>query len=295
MPGANGQPGRQPIGVDLAADERERQYSPSSRLPDGDFGPFIDEYRRRSDAARDSQPTITLDYGPKPSNTVDIAIPTPASAPGAPLDGPLPIHVFIHGGYWQELSKHESFFLARESANRGHALAAVDYTLAPDATLDEIVDECCAAIAAIRVAAAGHGLDPQALIVSGSSAGAHLAAMATLRLAATDRPAGLILVSGVYRLEPLIGTTINDAVGLDQTTARALSPLAHPVDGFPPTIVAYGDDETEEFKRQSRAMVDALTAAGVAVSEVEVPDRNHFDVVFDIEPDLVDLLERLMG
>ena len=119
--------------------------------------------------------------------------------------------------------------------------------------------------------------------------------MATLRLEPDERPDGLILVSGIYRLNPLIGTSINDAVGLDEASAVALSPLAHPLGGYPPTVVAYGDDETDEFKRQSRAMVDALTDAGVVVSEVELPGRNHFDVVFDIASDLLDILERLTG
>ena len=289
------EPERHPRGVELSVAERELEYAPSSRLTDGDFGPFVEQYAARSEAARRSLPVRTIDYGPGPANTIDLTIPDRASAPGAPLDGPLPIHVFLHGGYWQELSKRESLFLGREDGNRGVALAAVDYTLAPAASLDAIVDECCAAVRAIRAVADDHGLDPDALVLSGSSAGAHLAAMTTLRLPAGERPAGLILVSGIYLLEPLVGTTINEAVGLDRSSAVALSPLTHPLDGFPPTVVAYGDDETDEFKRQSRALVDALTETGVKVSEVELPGRNHFDVVFDIVPDLTDILERLTG
>ncbi len=295
MPDTSDQPDRQPRGVDLDLPEREREYSPSSRLHDGDFSPFITEYIDRSDAARRQHHLTTITYGSAPSNTIDLLTPDPSTNPGAPTDGLRPIHVFIHGGYWQELSKHESLFAAREVLNQGIALAAVDYTLAPEATLDAIVDECCAAIQAIRRTASDHGLDAEAMTVSGSSAGAHLAAMATLRLPPEDRPNSLILLSGIYLLEPLIGTTINDAVGLDQASARTLSPLLQDLRGFPPSVVAYGDDETDEFKRQSRALVDALTGVGVAVSEVEVPNRNHFDVVFDLNPFLTDILDRLAG
>lgn len=286
---------RSPRGLELDLSEREREYSPSSRLDDGDFSPFIAAYADRSETARRQHEVTTITYGSAPSNTVDLLTPHPASNPGAPVDGLRPIHVFIHGGYWQQLSKHESLFSARDFLNQGIALAAVDYTLAPEATLDQIVDECCAAIEAVRLAAPDHGLDPDAMTISGSSAGAHLAAMATLRLPAEARPRSLILLSGVYLLEPLIGTTINEAVGLDETSARSLSPLLHDLEGFPPSVVAYGDNETDEFKRQSRALVDALTEAGIAVSEVEVPDRNHFDVVFDLNPRLTDILDLLAG
>lgn len=288
-------PQRVPKGLALDAVTREREYSPSSRLDDGDFSPFIEAYASRSDAARRDHPVQTIAYGPAPTMTVDLLVPDAARNPGAPTDGPRPIHAFIHGGYWQELSKQESLFSAREFLNQGIALAAIDYTLAPDATVDQIVDECCAALQAIRSSAGNHGLDADAITVSGSSAGAHLAAMATLRLPAQDRPRGLILLSGIYLLEPLIDTSINEALGLDPATARSLSPLLHQLDGLPPTIVAYGDDETDEFKRQSRALVDALTAAGVAVSEVELPGRNHFDVVFDLTPQLTDFLDQLTG
>ncbi len=276
----------------LSDEEREREYSPSSRV-EGDIGPFISAYVELSNEARAaceaSGNRITeVRYGAAPSQTVDLVVPTPA-------EELTPLDVFIHGGYWQALSKHESFFAAREIVHRGTVLAAVDYTLAPAATLEDIVDECCIAIRAVRDAASQFDLDIDAMTISGSSAGAHLAAMTTLRLDPGERPRGLILLSGVYLLEPLIGTSINEAVGLDAPTARSLSPLLFPLDGLPPTVIAYGDDETDEFKRQSQAMVDALTEAGVPVSEVELPDRNHFDVVFDLAPELTDILEMLTG
>jgi arylformamidase len=273
----------------LTASQRELEYSPSSRLPDRDLGPFLERYRSLSDAARRSIPPVTIRYGSGSSNTIDLALPGRPSLDTAAT----PIHVFVHGGYWQELSKLDSYFLAPACVDRGVALAAVDYTLAPTATIDRIVSECRSAIRTLRSVAADHGLDPSTMIVSGSSAGAHLATMATLGLAPSERPAGLILVSGIYLLDPLIDTSINDAIDLDRAAADRLSPLSHDLRGLPPAVVAHGDDETDEFKRQSRAMVDALTGADVPVTEVQVADRNHFDVVFDIVPALTEVLAAL--
>lgn len=282
---------RLPRGVALGDDEREREYSPSTRLPDRNLTPYLQRYADDSaDARRQSPPTV-LRYGSRPANTIDLFRP-PTIGSTAPGDH-IPLHVFIHGGYWQQLSSAESSFLAPACLARGQAFAAVDYTLAPEASLDEIVDECRAAIRTVRDQANDLGLDPSAITVSGSSAGAHLAAMATLGLRKTERPFGLVLASGIYLLEPLIGTTINDAVGLDRDSAVANSPLLGDLGDFPPTVVAWGDDETDEFKRQSRALVDRLRQAGTPTAEIEVGGRNHFDVVFDIVPDLTDALDQL--
>ena len=276
---------RTPQWSTLDAANRERQYSPSSML-DGSIEPFIDAYRQRSaEAYTLADDVVTVSYGPKDSNTIDIARPT-----GNFDGGPVPLHVFIHGGYWQELGKADSFFLAPDCLANGHAFAAVDYTLAPHASIEEIVDECVDALSTLQDQGPELGLDPTAIVVSGSSAGAHLAAMATLRLPASQRPAGLILMSGIYQLEPLVGTYINDAVAMTVPEARHVSPLDHDVTGFPPAVVAFGDNETDEFKRQSRALVDRLKSTNHSVAEVEVAGRNHFDVVFDTISLLVPLL-----
>jgi arylformamidase len=257
--------------------DRAVAYSPSSMI-DGDLGPFIAAYAAQSAAARAACPAMrTLTYGAQATQTLDIVLPEGA--------GPHPLHVFIHGGYWQELSKKESLFAAPETLARGIGFAALDYTLAPQATLREIVDEVVNALSFLRRRAADLGIDPECIVVSGSSAGAHLAAMATLRLAPADRPAGLILLSGVYDLRPLLGTYINDAVGMDARTASDLSPALHDLAGFPPSLVAWGAIETDEFKRQSLHFADLLVQAGCPAQTLQVAGRNHFDIVHDIAND----------
>ncbi|MEM9745758.1 MAG: alpha/beta hydrolase [Actinomycetota bacterium] len=267
--------------------ERERAYSPSSVLPDGDYGPFVAAYRRESDEAwtrvraTAGATTVVLPYGDRESQTIDVAVPAAAGTPVGSADaGAPPLLAFIHGGYWQELSKLDSRFAAADCVDRGWAFAAIDYTLAPDATVDEIVDECRRAMRSLHAAADELGVDPGRIVVSGSSAGAHLAAMAALDpVAPAGHLAAAVLLSGVYELEPLIGTSIDEAVALDVETAHRLSPLRADLDGFPPTLVVHGENETTEFVAQSHAMADALRLVDVPVSTLEIPDRNHFDVV----------------
>jgi len=201
--------------------------------------------------------------------------------------------VFFHGGYWQELSKRESAFAAPHCLAHGIAYAAIDYTLAPQATLDEIVVECRAAFSWLAGNGATVGIDPGRLFVAGSSAGAHLAAMVALTAPTVVK--GAVLVSGVYDLAPLIGTSIDEALRLDATTAARNSPLGLPLKGFPPSLVCWGEIETESFKRQSRTFAQTLRDAGARSEDFEIAGRNHFDVILDLADPATELGQRTLG
>jgi arylformamidase len=265
----------------LDAGAREREYSPSSCIG-GDYRPFVAAYAERSAKVRSRTPgQLDLRYGARAAQRLDLFMPRRAAADAAGERPPL--LVFIHGGYWQELSKQESAFAAADCVAQGIAFAAIDYTLAPQASVADIVVECRAALSWLHGHAATLGFDAGRIVVAGSSAGAHLAAMTAL-----PAPAGAgfvkaaVLVSGIYELEPLIGTSINAAVGLTPESARSLSPALRDLRGFPPAIVCWGAVETAEFKRQSRDFAARLERAGTACQVFEVPQRNHFDVILDL-------------
>lgn len=280
--------------------QRERAYSPSSCLADGDYRPFVDQYRLASDRVRErleraGVTTSVIGYGPSETQTIDVVVPPDTGGSpdlgGTTADQSVPVVVFFHGGYWQELSKLDSFFPAWDCVARGWAYAAVDYTLAPDATLDDIVDECRRAVLALGNSAEALGLDRSRFHLAGSSAGAHLAAMTALTAPVNAEPAiaGVVLVSGIYELEPLLTTSINDRLGLDAAAAGRNSPLRLDLAGFPPAVLAYGDNETEEFKAQTDVLARRLRDAGVPATAIEVQNRNHFDVVLAIAEPGVDL------
>jgi arylformamidase len=158
----------------------------------------------------------------------------------------------------------------------GLAYAVIDYTLAPKARVPEIVDECVQALCHMHANAGSLGFDAHRITVAGSSAGAHLAAMAALRC---DFVQAAILVSGIYELEPLIHTSINAALSLDALNAQIISPQAQDLSNFPPCVMAYGEHETKQFKQQSQAFSSAIACP---VKPIEIAQRNHFDVVLDL-------------
>jgi arylformamidase len=204
--------------------------------------------------------------------------------PAAHADAPLLL--FIHGGYWQELSKNESLFAAPDCVRNGIAYAAMNYTLAPKARLDKIVEQCRRAVAYFHREARALGFDPRRLYVAGSSAGAHLAAMLLVggwqgQLGLSDNcVAGATLLSGIYDIEPLIGTYIDAALRLTGRDTELLSPMRLPPGSGLPVIIAWGEHETSEFKRQSRAYASRMSTAGFRVTAFEAAEANHFDIVF---------------
>ena len=266
---------------ELENSEIEREYSPSSTIG-GDYLPYINEYIRESNLVKESYGVIPCAYGPLKTNTLDLILPRNLT------DGaPVPLIVFVHGGYWQELSKKESLFLGKQILEEGYAFAAIDYSLCPSVKIEQIVDECRMALSWLKSAGSSYGFDSEKIILTGSSAGAHLSAMCSLTdnhesRSASYIPAATVLVSGIYELEPLIHTSINDALQMSKDSAIILSPLFKSLKFFPQTLITWGENETDEFKYQSEAFAQNLMDYGILVETCEVIGKNHFDIILDL-------------
>ncbi len=246
----------------IIVSDLEQEYSPSSRVG-GSSQPFVDDYLARSAVARAA-------LGPWVQTLADGTEFVPAD-PGAPL------LVFVHGGYWQALSAAASLYLAPGALAQGWSYAAVEYPSAPAGTLPAMVEACAAALAALGA------LGPhREVVVAGHSAGAHLTAMVALAAVPTLTVDRVVLLSGVFDLRPLVHTTVNEPLQLDEASAAALSPALLPVASTTPTLVAWGDNETDAFKAQSHVMAARLRLAGAGVTELERSPRHHFDIVDDL-------------
>jgi arylformamidase len=257
--------------------ELARQYSPRGTVPDVDR--LLRDYRSQSTPMYALPHLHDVAYGPHPDERLDLF-----PVPGRP-DAPL--FVFVHGGYWRALAKEDSVFMAKNFTERGIAVAAINYQLAPQARLEDIVAQCRRALAWLYLNGAAQGVGVDRIVLAGSSAGAHLAAM----LLAPGWQSGLglpedvvkaaALVSGLYDLAPVQQTQPNAWLNLDAQQALALSPMQ----ALPPAstrlLVATAALDTDEFKRQSLLYAAACQQRGCAVQYLEVPQRNHFDVILD--------------
>ena len=270
----------------MTAIDHEAEYNNRIRIPD--YLEIVERWRTVSAAWRGAAGgELDLPYGPGERQRYDLF---PAGVPGAPLV------VHIHGGYWQLGSRQDTAFVARAFNAAGIDVAIPSYSLCPSATVLQIIDELRACAAALwqrthtRPIAIGH------------SAGGHLTAalLATDWRAVPGVPADLVragcAISGVFELAPLIPTTMNRALQLDDALASAASPALWPPPPPGRTLVAaVGAEETPEFHRQSRALVEAWARAGVATEYLPVPGVHHFSVVDELtRPDSV-LFRRIVA
>ncbi|MGI9479900.1 MAG: alpha/beta hydrolase, partial [Hyphomicrobiaceae bacterium] len=116
---------------DYAADELEYHYNPRVTTPDSDR---YAEARLESNAAAcaDAGRSADIAYGAGDLRTLDIYRP-------AGGDGPFPVHVFIHGGYWRARVKEDFAYVGKALADNGLLGVVINYPLCPAVTLDEVV------------------------------------------------------------------------------------------------------------------------------------------------------------
>lgn len=267
----------------------EREYSPSSCIDD--IMVFIQQYidlsQQALNFAQNSHSVITnLPYGESTDEVLDLFLPVDTSNFKSKL------HVYIHGGYWQELTKNESSFAATNFQKNGYHFAVINYSLAPKASLSEIVDQCRQAIVFLYQQADKYGYDKNEIYLSGSSAGGHLAMMMALTdwskylAIGSNIIKGICAVSGIYDLTPIALTYINEPLKLSPLEIKENSPLLLNFSceslANCQIILAYGDNETIEFKRQTTALKDYLTNQNSSVLCAEITDRNHFNVILDL-------------
>jgi arylformamidase len=194
-----------------------------------------------------------------------------------------PCVVFIHGGYWRALGRGHSAFMAPMLAEKGIACAVPDYRLAPGASITEIISDCRRAIAWLWHNAAELGIDRDRILVTGSSAGGHLAAAMAQpgwqkALGLPEQPlAACLPVSGLFELAPLAACHIQDWMHFTPEELAA-SPMRHPPSGLQGALaLAAGAGEAAGFHRQSEAFAKATGWPVTAIA-----GRNHFDVILDL-------------
>jgi arylformamidase len=261
------------VARDADVSELDAEYSPSLIVPR--FRSILAEYRRLSEAAKRSlRCELNVRYGDAEGELLHHF---PPRRSGSPL------LVFVHGGHWQELSIDDSCFAAPALAQQDAGLVAVGYRLAPEGTLDAMVGSVAKALAWVVANAPALGGKPEAIHAAGSSAGAHLLAMAlsSAPSAASVRLAGVALLSGVYDLGLIRLSYVNDALGLTEADARRNSPIRFLPIRATEVLVAMGETETGEYRRQHDLLVGALhraNAPSTVVRSMVCRGRNHFDL-----------------
>jgi len=256
-------------------------YNNSAAVADSDR--WLERWCQRSDAVR-AMPGARLDvvYGSKERTRLDYFS---AGTSGAPL------FVFIHGGYWQRNSKDMFGFVAEGPRMHGIDVAVVGYTLAPEARLSQIVDEISQALSFLESNASVFGFDRDVMCVGGWSAGGHLAALSC------GHPGvrGALAISGIFDLEPIALTYINDRLRLDADEIATLSPAHLLRPDMAPLALAVGSDELPELKRQSASFQDIAETLGAPMTLQVLPGHHHFSILDELAAAEGALTRELLG
>jgi acetyl esterase/lipase len=253
-------------GLDRGA--RSAAYDNNAAFADV-VAPWRDALQSASAEWRRARPTgLDLAYGPAERNRWDLF---PAKTPDAPC------LTFIHGGYWQRNRREDFACMAEGVAAHGWSAAILGYRLAPDASLTAIVAETRVALDWLKAEGPRHGVAGP-LILSGWSAGAHLAVMALDHPAVT---AGLA-ISGIYDLGPICDTGLNDALSLTDDEVTALSPLLLPPTPKP-LVITYGARELPRLVEDSCDLHALRLAAGAPGPLLAIPGADHFSILAQLQ------------
>jgi arylformamidase len=211
---------------------------------------------------------LDLRYGPRERNRIDFL----KAADGGPT------LLFIHGGYWQMRSKEAFTLFATGPMAHGINVALIGYTLAPDATLDEIVAEIDRGLDFLAEQLPVLGGDPKRIAVSGWSAGGHLTATA---LAHPKVKAGMA-ISGIYDLEPIRHSYLNVKLKLDGAMSRRNSPIVEAGGPLKPLALVAGSTELPLLRRQTADFAGHRAKYGLPVTYEEIPGANHFTIMDEL-------------
>ena len=259
----------------MDAQTLEAEYNLRARRGD-DFDAVVERWLSRSALHREqSGARVDLSYGEGEREKLDYFY-------SGDENGPLLF--YIHGGYWQRGDKAMYSFVTESFIKHGVSVVVMNYNLTPSVRMAEIPPQIRNCIVWCWHHADELKFSRDKIFVSGHSAGGHLTAL----MMATDWPQldthlpldimrGGIPISGLFELEPLVHTSLNEGPQMDVPEAIELSPCFIPPLTDAPQLVVVGGGETAEFLRQSDDYANQYRTENRIMERYDVPNDDHFD------------------
>ena len=243
-------------------------------------------------AAHALEPGHTLTFATVGERELKLDLYLPARATASP-----PLLVYVHGGAWRRGSR-QGMPLDSLVSEQGFAIASVDYRLSPEAKFPAQVHDIKAAIRYLRGRATDFGYRADHIMIAGSSAGGHLAALVGVSNGHAELEgsvgehrhnsseiAGIVSFYGASNLTtilaqstphglsvrvPALELLLGDRPERKAPLARLASPVFHVDAKDPPLLLIHGDQDPQMPINQSHELVGAYREAGAEV---------RFDVV----------------
>ncbi len=259
-----------------------------------DLAELMESWAERSASYRTAaNATLDRSYGDGPREKIDVFH---CGKEGAPL------LIYIHGGYWQRGDKSIYSFIAKSFVEQEVDVAIVGYPLCPQVSLTELVNSVRNALVFLYNNAIDLKISRDRFNICGNSAGGHLVAM----MMSTHWP-GIdfsisnelikfgVAISGLYDLDPLRYTTLNDAVRLAAEEAKANSPLLlRPVSNAP-ILAAVGGAETPVFFTQMDGLIQSWRSTELIIEQCVEDNADHFDMIECLGDSTSELFQKILS
>lgn len=243
--------------------DMDEAYKNGAYIPEAEVYPAKwSELAQRFRARLGGRAELGLRYGPGVCNLFDLFRPEGA------VRGLL---VFIHGGYWLAFGRESWSHLAAGALARNWAVAMPSYTLAPEARITQMTAEVAEAVRAASAIISGP------VVVTGHSAGGHLAARMGCADVSLPMVRRVVPISPLSELGPLRQTEMNADLRFDAAEVASESPARLPLRSGCTAHVWVGGQERPAFLWQARTLSEAW-GCGWTVA----PTKHHFDVIDDL-------------
>lgn len=274
---------------DARASQLQHDAAYNNRWAVPDHQADLDRWAADSAAVRNAvKCDLDIAYGDGDRETLDILYPEGGGPEG---DGPVPLIVFLHGGYWLSMTKDSYSFIGENFVKKGAAFAVIGFGLCPDITLADMVGQVERAIAHLWENSEKYGFDRDRFYLAGHSSGGHLAAMVLgggvngNQAVPPETFKASVIVSGLFDLAPIAATYINNYIQLDDAGVEALSPLCHvppPGKQMGPLILGTGETELAEYFLHQSRYAAAWVENGHSLEMCDAEGYQHFDAPYDL-------------
>lgn len=211
-----------------------------------------------------------------------------------------PLVMFIHGGAWKTGDRKR--FRIPWVVGSGYAVASIEYRMSHEAPFPAQIHDCKGALRWLRAHADEYGYNADKVVVAGTSAGGHLAALmgvsggvAELEGTTAGHPERSSAVQGVIdyygptdfimrsRHQPektdkrtgIVYQLLGGPVGENKDLARLASPVTHVGDGDPPLLIVHGEDDPVVRPAQSERLFSLYQQKGLVAELHIVPGKKH--------------------
>ncbi len=259
----------------------DEQFRIRTAVPE--FEAYVERYRELSaETRRRLRSSLDCSYGSSALERLDIFVPESR-------EKNRPLHVFFHGGYWRAFDKSDYSFVAGPIVAANAVAVIANYGLMPLVSMSELISHCREVIRWLFTQAPALGANRDRISVSGHSAGAHIAVLlAMTHWEARGLPRSVIktvtAVSGLYDLKPVLCSFLREETHLTENDVADFSPMMlTELLSIGNLVLAYGSDETQEFRRQTEDFARAVLEKGVVDIELlRLPNHHHMSTVLDL-------------